>query len=59
MEPYLFINRASELLQTTQSREILEELLDELKFLFDALDPELQELATQLIDECANRLDSM
>jgi hypothetical protein len=59
MEPYLFINRASELLQTTLSRETLEELLDELEYLFEALDPELQELATQLIDECTNRLDSM
>jgi hypothetical protein len=50
MEPYLFINRASELLKTSQSRETLQELPDELEYLYEALNPEFQDLAAQLIE---------
>jgi hypothetical protein len=49
---------AGRLPQLTDRREI-ETLLDEVEYLYEALDPEFQEAATQLIEQLRHRLGAV
>jgi hypothetical protein len=56
VHPFVYMQQvAGRLPQLTDRREI-ETLLDEVEYLYEALDPEFQEAATQLIEQLRQRL---
>jgi len=59
MEPYPYLQRIAHTLPEMDAPEQLNRVLDELEFLHEALDPELQALATQLIDQVTRRLEAI
>ena len=59
MEPYQYLEKTAAVLETLNSREEINNLLDELEFLYEALEPEHQDLATQLIERLHSRLSSL
>lgn len=59
MEPYRYLQEAARALDSdTLSRDELNTIVDELKFIFEVLDPEFQDLATDLIARYRARLES-
>ena len=59
MEPYQYLEKTTAALETLNSRGDINNLLDELEFLYEALEPEYQNLATQLIERLHSRLSSL
>ncbi len=59
MEPYQYLAKAAAALEKLNSREEINKLLDELEFIYEALESESQDLATQLIERLHARLKSM
>ena len=56
MEPYQYLEKVAKSLYTMEDSEEINKVLDELEFLYEALDPELQDLATDLIERVKLRL---
>ena len=57
VNPYLYLHQvAGRLTQLTERSEI-ETLLDEVEYLYEVIDPELQESADQLIAQLRARLE--
>lgn len=57
MEPYAYLQQVAARLDGLHSRDDINAVLDELEFLYEALDPELQDLATNLIATLTKRLN--
>jgi hypothetical protein len=58
VNPFMYMQQvAGRLPQLTDRREI-ETLLDEVEYLYEALDPELQEAAMQLIEQLRQRREA-
>ena len=59
INPYAYLQQvAGRLPHLTERREI-ETLLDEVEYLYEAIEPELQEPATQLIEQLRKRLETV
>lgn len=56
MEPYRYLEQVSREFDRIRTRQQAETVLDELEFLYDALDPEFQDLCTELIERLTRRL---
>ncbi len=59
MEPYRYLEKVASALDSLDDPEEIGEILDELEFLYEALEPELQGLATDLIARLSARLKSL
>ncbi len=56
MEPYRYLQEVSRHLDQMHDSEALNRTLDEVEYLYDALDPEFQDLADDLIQRLHQRL---
>jgi len=56
MEPYRYLEQVSGEFDRIRTRQQAETVLDELEFLYDALDPEFQDLCADLIERLTRRL---
>ncbi len=56
MEPYRYLEQVSREFDRIRTRQQAETVLDELEFLYDALDPEFQDLCMDLIERLTRRL---
>lgn len=59
MEPYRYLQQAAAQMNTLDTREAVNRVLDELEFLYEALDPEMQDIAAELISQLHERLKSL
>lgn len=59
MEPYRYLEQVSREFDRIRTRQQAETVLDELEFLYDALDPEFQDLCTDLIERLTHRLQEL
>jgi len=57
VDPYRFMQQVAGKLDGLQDKAEIEGLLDELEYLMEVLDPELQDPAYDLADRLKNRLD--
>ena len=57
--PYKYLEQVSELLDSLNTREEINQVLDELEFLFDLVDPEFQEQVSDLIGRLTKRLQEL
>lgn len=58
VNPFVYMQQVAGRLPSLSDRREIETLLDEVEYLYDALDPELQEPATQLIEQLRKRLEA-
>jgi hypothetical protein len=56
VDPYAFMQRAAGRLSVSQDPAELERLQDDLEYLYEVLDPELQGLADQLMGQLVERI---
>lgn len=56
MEPMNFLVRAAKDADDLDSREEINRVIDELEFVYETLDPELRDLASDLIQRLSGRL---
>lgn len=56
MDPYRYLQRIDEEFDRLQDPQRIEQVLDELEFLYEALDPQLHDLAGDLIERLTQRL---
>jgi len=59
VNPYAYIQLVAEQIDSMSSRVDIETALTELEYLFDVTDPEIQDLASDLIARLRARLDSI
>ena len=57
--PYKYLEQVSELFDTLNTREEINQVLDELEFLFDLIDPEFQDQVSHLISRLTKRLQEL
>lgn len=57
--PYEYLEQVSELFGTLNTREEINQVLDELEFLFDLIDPEFQDQVSDLISRLTKRLQEL
>jgi hypothetical protein len=57
--PYKYLEQVSELFETLNTREEINQVIDELEFLFDLIDPELQDQVSDLISCLTKRLQEI
>ena len=57
--PYKYLEQVSELFDTLNSREEINQVIDELEFLFDLIDPEFQDQVSDLINRLTKRLQEI
>ncbi len=57
--PYRYLEQVSELFDTLQTREEINQVIDELEFLFDLIDPEFQDQVSDLISRLIKRLQEL
>jgi hypothetical protein len=57
--PYKYLEQVSELFDTLNTREEINQVIDELEFLFDLIDPEFQDQASDLISRLTKRLQEL
>jgi len=57
--PYKYLEQVSELFDTLNTREEINQVLDELEFLFDLIDPEFQNQVSDLISRLTKRLQEL
>ena len=57
--PYKYLEKVSELFDSLNTREEINQVLDELEFLFDLIDPEFQEQVSDLISRLTKRLQEL
>lgn len=59
MEPVNFLEEAAKNVDELDSREEINRVIDELGFIYEALDPEFQNLASDLISRLGGRLKEL
>ena len=59
VDPYAYMQQVAVRLDQINSRQELETILDKVEYLFEVLDPELQDHAYRLIEAVQARLSSM
>ena len=59
MEPYQYLQQVANQLDALNTRSEITQTLDELEFIYEAVDPEFQELASDLITRLTQRLRSL
>ena len=59
IDPYLYVQRVAETLDSLDDRRSLETALDELEYLYEVMDPELQESAEQVMAALRDRLQKV
>jgi hypothetical protein len=57
--PYKYLEQVSELFDTLNTREEINQVIDELEFLFDLIDPEFQDQVSDLISRLTKRLQEL
>jgi hypothetical protein len=57
VDPYAYMQQVAGALDQLNDRERINTILDELEYLYEVLDPELQPLADSLIEQLRSRLD--
>lgn len=57
--PYKYLEQVSELFDTLNTREEINQVLDELEFLFDLIEPEFQDQVSDLINRLTKRLQEL
>jgi len=57
IDPYAYLQQVAGALDRLHGRQQIEVVLDELEYLYEVLDPELQHLADDLIGRLRQRLD--
>ena len=57
--PYKYLEHVSELFDTLNTCEEINQVIDELEFLFDLIDPEFQDQASDLISRLTKRLQEL
>lgn len=57
VDPYAYMQQVAGALDGLNDRERINTILDELEYLYEVLDPELQPLADGLIEQLRSRLD--
>ncbi len=58
VDPYAYMQQVAGVMDQLNDRERINTILDELEYLYEVLDPELQPLADDLIERLRARLDS-
>ncbi len=56
IDPYAVMQRAGRRLQESQDPAELDRLLDDIEYLYEVLDPELQGLAEEVMDRLRERI---
>jgi ribosome assembly protein YihI (activator of Der GTPase) len=59
VDPYGYMRQVAEELDRLDTRAELETVLDEVEYLFEVLDPELQDFAYELIDRIQAKLNRL
>lgn len=59
MQPYVYLNQVAAAIDSLNDRDTITATLDELEFIYEALDPEFQDLASELITKLSARLKQM
>lgn len=59
VDPYGYMQQVAASLDRIDDRKELETLLDEVEYLFEVLDPELQDFGYQLIDRIQTKLSGL
>jgi hypothetical protein len=59
MEPMNFLEEATKNADELDSREEINRVIDELEFIYEALDPEFQNLASDLMSRLSGRLKEL
>jgi len=59
MQPYQYLEQVAREFDRLTDRRQVETVLDELEFLYDALDPEFQDLCADLIERLTARLQEL
>ena len=57
--PYKYLEHVSELFDSLNTPEEINQVLDELEFLFDLIDPEFQDQVSDLINRLTIRLQEL
>ena len=57
--PYKYLEQVSELFDSLNTREQINQVIDELEFLFDLIDPEFQDQVSDLISRLTKRLQEI
>jgi len=57
--PYKYLEQVSELFDSLNTREEINQVLDELEFLFDLIDPEFQDQVSDLVSRLTKRLQEL
>ena len=58
MQPYRYLERVAQSLETLEGPVEINKVIGELEYIFEALDPEFQDLASELIGKLNKRLRS-
>jgi hypothetical protein len=58
VHPFVYMQQVAGRLAQLTNRHEIETLLDEVEYLYEALDPELQEAAMQLIEQLRQRREA-
>jgi hypothetical protein len=59
VDPFGYMRQVDASLDRLNSREELETVLDEVEYLFEVLDPELQDYGYQLIERIQDKLNTL
>jgi len=57
--PYKYLEQVSEMFDSLNTREEINQVIDELEFLFDLIDPEFQDQVSDLISRLTKRLQEL
>jgi hypothetical protein len=59
VDPYAYMQQVAGVLDRLEDRARLDTILDELEYLYEVLDPELQPLADSLMEKVRRRLEQV
>jgi hypothetical protein len=59
MEPYAYLEKVAGVLDSLQDQKDIQQVIDELEFIYEAVDPEFQEMVSGLIDRLTQRLQDL
>jgi predicted DNA-binding protein len=59
MEPYKYLQQVTAQFDTLDTREAVNQVLDEMEFLYEALGSEMKDIATGLIEQLHERLKTL
>jgi len=57
VDPYAYMQQVAGVVDTLTDRDSINTILDELEYLYEVLDPELQPLADDLLERLRRRLE--